>query len=240
MSKLRKMTAVLLSLLILVCCFAVNAGAAGVPDNAKTITSGKTYEETTGLIGSTVFNYKIKVTKAGTMTIKLNAKTKRSNLWFMNSNGKSLEPSGIKSSKGSAEWGGMFLAYTDVHGDGTYTYSGNISYTVSKGTYYIKYQALSPLEGSFSISCTTPKTSSTSSTSTGKLTGIALPMKVGETVQLAAATTGKVSGKVKWSSSDKKIATVSSSGKVTAKKKGTAAITCKLGKKKSTIYVNVT
>ena len=53
----------------------------------------------------------------------------------------------------------------------------------------------------------------------------------------------KVSGgKVKknsWKSSNKKVATVSQSGKVTAKKAGTAKITCKVGTKKLTCKVTV-
>lgn len=46
-------------------------------------------------------------------------------------------------------------------------------------------------------------------------------------------------GKVKWSSSKKRIATVSSKGKVKAKKKGTCKITAKVGKKKYTCKVTV-
>lgn len=52
----------------------------------------------------------------------------------------------------------------------------------------------------------------------------------------------KVTGtksKAKWSSSNKKIATVSSKGVVTAKKKGSATITAKVGKKKYTCKVTV-
>ena len=45
--------------------------------------------------------------------------------------------------------------------------------------------------------------------------------------------------KVKWSSSNKSVATVSSTGKVTAKKKGTATITAKMGSKKYTCKVTV-
>ena len=40
-----------------------------------------------------------------------------------------------------------------------------------------------------------------------------------------------VKGKVKWSSSNKKVATVNSKGKVVAKKKGTAKISAKVGGK---------
>lgn len=55
-------------------------------------------------------------------------------------------------------------------------------------------------------------------------------------------TTLKISGtkkKVKWSSNKKSIASVSSKGKVTAKKKGEATITAKIGKKKYTCKVFV-
>lgn len=45
--------------------------------------------------------------------------------------------------------------------------------------------------------------------------------------------------KVKWSSSKKSVATVNSKGKVTAKKKGTATITAKVGKKKYKCKVTV-
>ena len=48
----------------------------------------------------------------------------------------------------------------------------------------------------------------------------------------------KVSG-VKWSTSNKKVATVSSKGKVTAKKKGTATITAKVSKKSYKCKVTV-
>lgn len=51
---------------------------------------------------------------------------------------------------------------------------------------------------------------------------------VGETLSLKVYGTGK---KVKWSTSNKKIATVSKKGKVTAKKKGNVTIKAKVGKK---------
>ena len=45
--------------------------------------------------------------------------------------------------------------------------------------------------------------------------------------------------KAKWSSSNKSVATVSSTGRVTAKKKGTATITAKVGNKKYTCKITV-
>lgn len=62
------------------------------------------------------------------------------------------------------------------------------------------------------------------------------------TLAVATSTTLKVKGttaSVKWSSSKKSVATVDGKGKVTAKKKGTATITAKVGKKKLTCKVTV-
>lgn len=60
---------------------------------------------------------------------------------------------------------------------------------------------------------------------------------VGETIQLKV--TGG-SGSVKWKTSDKKIATVSKSGLVTAKRTGSCKITATKGKKKLTCNIQVT
>lgn len=57
----------------------------------------------------------------------------------------------------------------------------------------------------------------------------------GKTVQLSV----KDKGKVTWSTSRKAVATVTTKGKVTGKKAGTATITAKVGKKKYTCKVTV-
>ena len=62
-------------------------------------------------------------------------------------------------------------------------------------------------------------------------------LKVGKTYTLKIKGTKK---KVKWTSSNKKVATVNSKGKVTAKKKGTATITAKVGNKKYKCKITVT
>jgi len=61
-------------------------------------------------------------------------------------------------------------------------------------------------------------------------------MYVGQTYALKISGTSK---KVTWSTSNKKVATVDSKGKVVAKKKGTATITAKVAKKKYTCKVTV-
>ncbi len=61
-------------------------------------------------------------------------------------------------------------------------------------------------------------------------------IKVGQTVQLKVKNTKK---KVKWKTSNKKVATVSKKGKVKGKKVGKATITAKVGKKKYRCKVSV-
>ena len=61
-----------------------------------------------------------------------------------------------------------------------------------------------------------------------KLSKNKLTLTVGKTAKLKVK---NYKGTVKWSSNKKKTATVSKKGVVTAKKKGTAVITAKAGKK---------
>ena len=61
-----------------------------------------------------------------------------------------------------------------------------------------------------------------------KLNKKKVTLTVGKTVQLKVKGT---KAKVKWSSSNKKVATVSKKGKVKAKKVGKATITAKIGKR---------
>lgn len=63
-----------------------------------------------------------------------------------------------------------------------------------------------------------------------------ITLNVGKTYALKITGTNK---KVTWSSNKKSVATVNSKGKITAKKKGTAKITAKVGNKKYTCTVKV-
>lgn len=69
-----------------------------------------------------------------------------------------------------------------------------------------------------------------------KLNKKKLTLKVGQTYTLKVKGTKK---KVKWSSSKKSVVKVNSKGKITAKKKGTATITAKVGSKKYKCKVTV-
>lgn len=64
-----------------------------------------------------------------------------------------------------------------------------------------------------------------------------ITLNVGKKYTLKMSGTSK---KVKWSSNKKSVAIVNSKGKITAKKKGTAKITAKVGNRKYTCTVKVT
>ena len=75
----------------------------------------------------------------------------------------------------------------------------------------------------------------------GKDTGL-VNVKKGKSVKLKSVVDGgRTDVKVKWSSSNKNVAAVSSTGKVTAKKKGTCTITCRteVGSLKKTVKIKV-
>lgn len=80
-------------------------------------------------------------------------------------------------------------------------------------------------------------TTSVASAATVKLSKTKVSLKVGQTKQLKLTGAKK---KITWSSSKKSVATVSKSGKVTAKAAGTATITAKSSGKKYTCKVTVT
>lgn len=80
-------------------------------------------------------------------------------------------------------------------------------------------------------------TTTVASAATVKLSQTKLSLQVGQTKQLKLTGTKKA---ITWSSSKKSVATVSKSGKVTAKAAGTATITAKSNGKKYTCKVIVT
>lgn len=73
-----------------------------------------------------------------------------------------------------------------------------------------------------------------------KISKTKLTLKVGQSKTLSVKNLSKKKAKkLKWSTSNKKVATVNKKGKVAAKKAGKATITAKLGKKKYTCKVTV-
>lgn len=78
--------------------------------------------------------------------------------------------------------------------------------------------------------------SMTCSASAASINKKKVTLYTGQTVQLKVSGTTK---KIKWTSSNKSVATVTSKGKVSAKKKGQATIIAKIGSKKYTCKITV-
>lgn len=105
----------------------------------------------------------------------------------------------------------------------------NVTYQIGKGTYYIRVQHNDWGSGSsgnrkISLTAKFPTVTATKA----KITCLTLTVNKGSTVQLGALVSPSGES-VKWTSSKTSVATVSSSGKVTAKAKGSATITAKCG-----------
>lgn len=113
-------------------------------------------------------------------------------------------------------------------------FNGTVSYSVKSGTYYIRFSRYCSVgNGKLTFTATYP-----SSTSTAKINYITINLPKGSTLSLGTDTTG--SGTVTWKSSKTSVATVSSTGKVTAKAKGSTIITAKSGKSSKKIKIVVT
>ncbi|MBR4096036.1 MAG: Ig-like domain-containing protein [Oscillospiraceae bacterium] len=95
----------------------------------------------------------------------------------------------------------------------------------------------SKIDSKTSITFTYPQDKSESSDS-AKITSFTATLKKGSTLQLGTILSGE--GTVKWSTSKKSVATVTSKGKITAKAKGTAVITAKTGDSSMKITIKVT
>ena len=225
MTKFKKLTAILLSAVMLVCCFAVQAGAASVFDTAKAINSGKKY--TKELKYNECADYKITANKSGKLVLKLTADIYRVEINVCDSDGAKLDPEEYKSASGYSWYNKMEWDSSTEIASATYTYD------IKKGTYYIRLISLGE-KGKLNVTATFPSSETDSSS---KISCITIPMKVGGTMQLS--TDGGDKG-ITWSSSKSSVATVSSAGKVTAKKAGTTVITAKSGSGTAKIQIKVT
>lgn len=134
----------------------------------------------------------------------------------------------ILNNAGSEVWGDTYLGWNESQG----YISKSYSQTLDAGDYAIQVEQCYDATGTYKILVNDGKERIQLNKTTASLTNL------GQTVQLSATVTP--SAKVTWSSSSTSVATVSSSGKVTAKGFGKATITAKTAKgttAKCTIHV---
>ena len=134
MTKFKKLTAILLSAVMLVCCFAVQAGAESIEDTAKAITSGTTKSFTlTG--ASDKRDYKIVLSEAGKLKLNITSKVPDLEVSLYNTNGERLttEKTNITTGSEYDQRGKHCVTNKTVE-----KFSGTIIYSLKKGTYYCK------------------------------------------------------------------------------------------------------
>lgn len=239
MKLFNKILSIFMTAIIAVTCLCLNASAESIADTAKEIDSGKkiSFTPEVKLLDADYKDYEVTLSKKGTLKLKIEAKSTAMCVRVMDENGKNIKPSKETETTGSIRYSSI-NAYSELNWNRTLEkFKGTLSYTLSKGTYYIRIwaPAHSDVYGKTSVSFTYPQSEKAEKTE-GTISILTITMRTGDSIQLGTVTEGE--GKVEWSSSEKSVVSVSSKGKLTAKGKGTATITAKLGK--SIIKIQIT
>lgn len=218
MKHLKKFLAAALAAAMAFVMLAAPAGAESIADTAKAIKSGKAVSKILTYDDSTA-DYKVTISKSGALKLDIVSKMHEVDVYVYDSDGKEI--ASTKTAAVSGEITEAGYTRTCCFWNSTMEkFKGNISYSVSKGTYYIRLKRYYYAGENVTLTATFPSSDSSSTSSSPYLT---LEMKKGSSVQLGTTISGAT-----WSTSKKSVATVSSSGKVTAKKKGSAIITAKV------------
>lgn len=222
-------SAVILSLL----CVCVPVSAESILNTAKEISAGKKYSKEIDR-DHEEYDFKIKVTSKGTMSINITTDIGILELFIYDKDLSEQKYTVSNIKTGSFEEDNFQFndrKYLTANSK-TDTFKGTVTLNVKPGTYYIQFRRHSNVAYSyngkvtFSVNTTGDEKSSSASSSLP-----AISLKKGGTVALGAIVSGKGTTDVSLSTSDKKVAKVDSDGVVTGVGKGTAVITIKNGKK---------
>lgn len=258
MKKITKVLSVLMAVVMLMTALCVPATAASIESTAVKISSGKSYSKkmtdgyNNGHYG-TYADYKIVCSKSGTVSIKLTATTKYVDLQLFDSDFDEVEVSGFSVTTGETCNSVGIARKMDFEGEDYAAYYWNrtaeksvstTKWSVKKGTYYLRIcndsdpsYGHNGTDGKITFTATFP--SSSSSSSSAKISYLSIEVPKGSKMQLAAVVSAKTSKSVSWSSSNSSVVSVTSKGKITAKKKGVAVITAKLGSSTMKIRIKV-
>lgn len=241
MKKFVKILSVLMSAIILISALCLPVSAASIEDTAKAVDSGKKISFTpksNSLWGGPYYDYKVTLSEKGTLKLTFDTQAEKIFVTVLNSDGKWLKISDKTASSGSIYQssfdGETWLSWNR----NVEKFKGTLSYkSLAKGTYYVRIWTASnyDVNGKMSVSFSYPQEKEAETE--GKISYLSVTLEKGDTLQLGAVTEGE--GAVKWSTSKKAVASVTSKGKITAKSKGTATITAKLGSSSVKIRIKV-
>ena len=234
MKTVRRILALVLIMVVALTAVPLTAGADSIEDTAVAITSGNTYSHIfAGVYGEESADYKIVAKSNGTISVKVNSTTEYIALELYDSNFNTVKVANSLITTGSDKWGGIGKSYISYQWNPTgEKIVATTTWNVNKGTYYLRvgnryYDSNSSgvtRSGTAKITVTCPSVTATKA----KISYLSLTMSKGTTIQLGAVVSPSNS-KVTWTSSKTSVATVSTSGKITAKAKGTTLITAKCG-----------
>ena len=243
MSKFKKMTVVLLSVIMLVCIFSVPAGAASIADTAKSFSSGDTKTIKFEKNESYNYDYSIKLNQKGNINISIATNISTIDVYIYDENGNKYCADSTNATTGNI-FTNSYNGYTRCEWNSTVEKcKGTMIFkNMKKGTYYVRFNKdivfFGGGTGKASVKITYPSADS-SNDSKAVLNYISIPMEVGDTMQLSGVLSENTGEKVTWTSSKTSVAEIDSTGKVKAKKAGTSVITATLGKVSLKIQIKV-
>lgn len=236
---MKKFLSILLSLAMAVtamAAFAVSSSASGIADTAKSIKSGE-WNTVQLSYSQQEADFKVKVSEEGKLKINISSKFNWTEIYVYDAGGNYIRADSQSASVGDVHRinGGDYLEY--YANSAMEKAEGKATYSVLKGTYYIRMRNGSTATDTAKIKITYPSADGSSDT---KVSYLSVTLAKGSTLQLGAVLSDGKDGTAEWSSSKTSVATVNSKGKVTAKAKGTAIITAKAGDSSVKIKVKVT
>lgn len=230
----KKIMSIVLAAFMVIGSLAVSVSADSLFDSAVKLPSGK--KQTFTLASNGKKDYKVTLSKKGTLTVNITSRTARTAIHLYDSAGKKIDAIDVTSVAGSLDGDyrtPIYLSWDNVVEE----YSGKIQYELNKGTYYIRI-VRDRNSGSGKVNLTATYPSKDDDGSSGKISYLTLEMEAGDTLRLGAVAE-PADAEIKWTSSKTNVATVSASGKVTAKKEGSTIITAKSGSSSVKIKINV-
>lgn len=224
---------------ILMCIPSVSAKS--VFDDATAVQGGKKYSFSLSS-KSEQKCFKIEITKKGELVFKVNSDAEFTYVHVYDSDFTELDFNNVDVTSGKSEKD----IYTNrVRSDSkTGKTVAKYTYSVNKGTYYIQFSYGKSINkhsyGKYSLSILSPESDNEKKSDSVDTNSIKLTLSAGDSISLGAIENGKDCTSAKWSTSDEKIAKVSSKGIITAVKEGSCTITWKSKTGSFTIYINVT
>lgn len=219
MKKFNKVLAVIFSAMLMLTALTVSAFAYGF-DDAENVDVGDTVKGEMSDYGTTY--YRVDVNEKGTLTVDFTTQIRATDWSLFDEDGTYVNVSALKMKAGTSNGVAGSETFRVVENQTSQKATGTISYKVNKGSYYLALHNDNPYGGkTYKVSFSFKKDNAK------EFSYLGITMKKGSTMQLEAVDADK--DDTAWSSSKKAIVTVSSTGKLTAKKKGTAIITCESG-----------